>query len=154
MVSGVVAAAAFVVPMVIGVEPEMHLTSSLMTVLQMSGPPIVFLALALTRRWGKQGKILFRRRPADERESRIMAETDSASITAFLLIAMVSAAAFFLALVVLPSSWRIAWEVSGRNGPAWFQSLYRVALASQSILIFVFAHAVIGTVKTIGDVHE
>ena len=31
MVSGVVAAAAFVVPMVIGVEPEMHLTSSLMT---------------------------------------------------------------------------------------------------------------------------
>lgn len=115
------------------------------------GTPAAFFALAGTRRWGKHGRLLFRKRPADERESRLMAEIDSMSITVFIVVALCAPVVFLLGFLAMPVQWRMAWEAIGLSawfeGPRWFPMIRSVANVLKSTMLFIALQSIIGIVK-------
>lgn len=147
----VVVALAFVLPRLFAFSPPSGIPQVPYAPLNYVGTPVAFFALAGTRRWGKHNRLLFRKRPADERESRLMAETDSISITVFIVVALCAPVVFLLGFLAMPVQWRMALGTiespAWFAGPRWFPVIRSVANVLQSTMLFIVLQSIVGIVK-------
>ena len=105
--------------------------------------PVGLVAVMTTRRL-PGGKILFRSRPLDERESELVAATDSLSITLFLIVSAAGMVILLLAVLVAPQMLQDA-------GGSVLSMALRMRVVTQrvldSMMAFVLINSVVGVAK-------
>lgn len=115
---------------------------------------LTVLALLPTRCFGKQKKLLFRKRQLDEGEMDILSSTDNLSLTLYFSAFFILSMIYFIARISLPNHWRMAFQSSHGRFPIWLYNISIIVDVFASFNILVLINASIGIIKQVSVSRE